>query len=210
METWYPKSWAIPLIVAILIVPAFAGFALGGPALGIGVGGLSAVLLIGIAVRARHRGPIAVDEGEGAVPLTVVALAAIESPADAAHVRELAPPAAGDEDRPEVFVLAPARGRALDRWLSDLDPARYDAQRILTLSIATLTAAGIHAEGRVGDEDPVRATEDLLYQQGSAELAFVVDSHRYDREIDEVRDRLDRPVHRVEVTAPDGGPSTAG
>ena len=66
----------------------------------------------------------------------------------------------GDED--EVRVLVPARIGFLDRWASDVEPAREAAQRSLVATVAALAKAGVKAEARVGDEDVVQAVEDQL------------------------------------------------
>ena len=61
-----------------------------------------------------------------------------------------------------MLVLAPARIRFLDRWASDVEPAREAAQRNLVATVAALAKAGVEAEARVGDEDVVQAVEDQL------------------------------------------------
>ncbi|MGI8726974.1 MAG: hypothetical protein ACR2K6_04765 [Solirubrobacterales bacterium] len=198
MEEWRLKSWALPLIVVALLVPSVAGFAIGGPGLGMALGAASVAALIYLAGRAGRRGPIDVATGEDRDPLLVVALEPIEDPAMVGEITSLL----GDRDpgaegEPEVIVLAPARGRRIRRWLSDSDPARYDAQRNLALSVATLSAAGLHAEGRVGDADPVQAVEDLVYQQPVRALAFAVSGAELDEEISDLRGRIDRPVCRI-------------
>lgn len=73
----------------------------------------------------------------------------------------------------EVLVLAPAHIGFLDRWASDVEAARSDAQRRLVVSVAALAAAGIEAEARVGDEDVVQAVEDQLGSFAATEVILV-------------------------------------
>ena len=68
----------------------------------------------------------------------------------------------GSRDLAEVLILAPARIGFLDRWASDLEPARREAQETLVISVASLAKAGVVAEARVGDEDIVQAVEDQV------------------------------------------------
>ena len=44
----------------------------------------------------------------------------------------------GSRDLAEVMILAPARIGFLDRWASDLEPARREAQKALVISVAWL------------------------------------------------------------------------
>lgn len=198
MEEWRLKSWALPLIVVGLLVPSVAGFAIGGPGLGMALGAASVAALVYLAGRAGHSGPIEVAPSQGREPLLVVALDPVEDPATVDEIASLLGDRDPDPDAgPEVIVLAPARGHRIRRWLSDSDPARYDAQRNLAISVATLSAAGLHAEGRVGDENPVRAVEDLVYQQPIRALAFAVGDADLLPEISDLRERIDRPVQRI-------------
>jgi hypothetical protein len=95
--------------------------------------------------------------GLGVGALTVVAIVVI-----AARQRPRGPivPAPAADQR--AHVLAPARIRFLDRWASDVEPAREAAQRNLVATVAALAKAGVEARARVGDEDVVQAVEDQL------------------------------------------------
>ena len=73
----------------------------------------------------------------------------------------------------EVRVLAPARIGFLDRWASDVEGARQEAQRNLVATVAALAKAGIDAEARVGDEDFVQAVEDQLQSYAADEVVLV-------------------------------------
>lgn len=204
METWHPQPWMLPLIVIVLVVPAFVGFALGGTAVGTAVGALTVASLVVIAGRSKHRGPIefAGDASDG--PLLAVALAPIDDASVANRVATLAE-AGGERDSYAVLVLAPAQPTTAQRWLSDVEPGRVAAQERLAVSIATLTAAGCHAEGRVVDESPLQAIEDMTADHGASRVAFVTRPGADDAVVEEVRERLNRPVERIDVSAATSG-----
>lgn len=147
--------WKLPLVVAAIAVPIALAFLLTGPAVGLPVGALVAVAIVYIAVRQRPRGAIEPAGAGRAEQLLVVVTDPLEDPVAVEQVAQ----AAGDA---EVMVLAPARIGFLDRWASDVEGARRDAQRRLVISVAALAAAGVEAEARVGDEDVVQAVEDQL------------------------------------------------
>ncbi|MFN8217430.1 MAG: hypothetical protein U0R71_12630 [Solirubrobacterales bacterium] len=164
--------WKLPLLVAAIVVPTVAAFWLGGPGAGVTVGALAAVAIVVVAVRARPRGAI----GEPPTPaserrLLVVVTRPLEDPkAIAAIAAEAGPREA--EPAAEVLVLSPVRIGFLDRWASDVEGARRQAQRNLVISVASLAAAGVAAEARVGDEDLVQAVEDTV--QGYAATGVVL------------------------------------
>ena len=79
----------------------------------------------------------------------------------------------GKRDLAEVLILAPARIGFLDRWASDLEPARREAQKTLVISVASLAKVGIAAEARVGDEDIVQAVEDQVGSFKATEVILV-------------------------------------
>ena len=78
-----------------------------------------------------------------------------------------------DEPDVEVQVLAPAQAAFLDRWASDVEPARHAAQETLVATVASLAKAGVEAEARVGDEDVVQAVEDRLQTYPATEVLLV-------------------------------------
>jgi hypothetical protein len=96
-----------------------------------------------------------------------------------------------------VRVIAPARSSRLDRWASDLDPARERAQRTVAVSLGTLAAAGLDAAGSVADGDPVQAVEDELRGFAAREVVLVDGPGIGAGEVEEVRRRLDRPVREL-------------
>jgi hypothetical protein len=166
------SPWKLPLLVLAIVVPVAAGFYAGGPGAGVGAAALVAVGIVVVAVRERPRGAI------GASPasadrrrLLVVVSSAVEDPR---AIREIAAAAARTADGPagatDVLVLAPAQIGFLDRWASDLEGARREAQRRLVITVASLAKAGVSAEARVGDEDLVQAVEDQLRSYPATEV----------------------------------------
>ncbi len=162
--------WKLPLIVAAIVVPIAVGFALAGPALGVAVGALAAVVLLVIAARQRPRGPIGSVPEEGARRrVLIVVTCAVEEPA---AVRKLID-TSGLGGETDVLVLSPARIGFLDRWASDVEGARHAAQQNLVATVAALAKAGVSAEARVGDEDIVQAVEDQLQSFPASDVVLV-------------------------------------
>ncbi len=67
-----------------------------------------------------------------------------------------------DEAGGQVLVVAPALNSRLRHWLSDDAAARRSAELRLDWCLGRLEAAGIPAEGLVGDADPIQAIDDVL------------------------------------------------
>lgn len=193
------RPWTLPLIVLALVLPSIAGFALVGPQLGLAVGALTAAVVIVLAARARYDEPIEVAaRPDRRFRLLVVTGEPISEPGKVSEIAQIA--AAGDRalasgaEEPEVLVLAPAAQSLLDRWASDLGKARSRAQDVLAVSLGALTAAGLDVRGRVGDGDAVQAIEDELRTFPAQEVVLVHGRDLGEREVGEVRRRLDRPV----------------
>lgn len=160
--------WKLPLIVAAIVVPIALSFLTVGPAVGLPIGALVAVAIVIVAVRQRPRRaiePVVADRAKRR--LLVVVTDPLEDPT---VVERVSRAAAGDS---QVIVLAPAQIGFLDRWASDVEGARRDAQRRLVISVAALAAAGVEAEARVGDEDVVQAVEDQLGDFPATEVILV-------------------------------------
>jgi hypothetical protein len=189
--------WKLPLVVAAIAVPIALSFLLIGPAVGLPVGALVAVAIVIVAVRQRPRRAIEPAAADAEQRLLVVIVDPLEDPAAVERVTQVA---AGDA---EVMVLAPVKIGFLDRWASDVEGARRDAQRRLVISVAALAAAGIEAEARVGDEDVVQAVEDQLGNFAATEVILVsaegTESKAASAAADELRSRL-RPAFRWVVT----------
>jgi hypothetical protein len=166
-------SSKLPLLVVAIVVSIVGGFLLGGPGLGVAVGALAAVLLLYAAARMRPLRGI----GESPDPdvrrrLLVVVSRPVEDPRATAVIAADAG-VDGARDLAEVMILAPARIGFLDRWASDLEPARHEAQRTLVISVASLAKVGVVAEARVGDEDIVQAVEDQVGSFKATEVILV-------------------------------------
>ena len=172
-------SWKLPLIVAAITLPIVAAFAIGfaigvgGSGLGLATAALVATTIVVIAARQRPRGTIesapAVDARRHVLLVSTLPVEDPGAVAEIARAAELGA-AAGNAD---VLVLAPARIRFLDRWASDVEPAREAAQRNLVVTVAALAKAGVEAEARVGDEDVVQAVEDQLQTYPATDVVLV-------------------------------------
>ena len=193
--------WKLPFIVAAIAVPIAFFFYLGGPAVGVAAGALAAVAIVAVAVNQRPRGPIGPSEAAPGRRVLIVVGDPLEDPAAVEQV------AAGikGEDPAKAMVLSPARIGFLDRWASDVEGARRDAQRRLVISVAALAAAGVEAEARVGDEDVVQAVEDQLGSFPATEVILVTAAGEQDEAAaaaaEELRTRL-RVGFRWLVTGP--------
>ncbi|HEU5105378.1 MAG TPA: hypothetical protein VFU11_06015 [Solirubrobacterales bacterium] len=161
--------WKIPLVVAAIAVPIAAAFLTVGPALGMAAGAMAAVAIVAVAARQQPRGEIGPPDYAGEQRVLIVVDAPLE---DLAAIEEVAA-VVRTKAASEVMVLAPARIGFLDRWASDVEEARGDAQRRLVISVASLAAAGVEAEARVGDEDVVQAVEDQLGSFPASEVILV-------------------------------------
>jgi hypothetical protein len=168
---------------------------------------VAATVILILAARARFDEPIEVAAAPGdRFTMLVVVTAPLEDPQLAGAIAEIAGAGAKsttpDATRePEILVLAPALNTAVSHWLSDLRQARFEAQRRLTLSLATLAPRDVDAHGQVGDSNTVQAIEDTLRTFPAREVVFVTDSRR-SADVEQVRRRLDRPVRVLESAAP--------
>jgi hypothetical protein len=192
--------WKLPLIVIAIAVPIVAGFYLGGPGVGVGVGALAAVGLIYYAARQRPRGGIGGPSADGVDRVLVVVGHPVEDPATIAEIAAAA--RATDGEPAEVLVLAPARIGFLDRWASDVEEARRQAQRNLVLTVASLAKAGVAADARVGDEDLVQAVEDAIGGFAATEVILVAgdDDEAAERAAAELESRLRVGFRRLLVS----------
>jgi len=167
--------WKLPLVVIAIAAPIAIAFYAGGPGAGVAAGALVAVAIVVVAARERPRGAIGEAlSGADARRLLVVVSTPVEDPG---AIREIAGSARGETGSPgtaaEVLVLSPARVGFLDRWASDVEGARREAQRRLVITVASLAKAGVVAEARVGDEDLVQAVEDQLQSFAATDVVLV-------------------------------------
>jgi hypothetical protein len=174
-------TWKLPFVVVAIVVPIAAAFYAGGPGTGVAVAALVAVGIVYVAVRERPRGAIG-DSPSTADRrrLLVVVSRPAEDPLVIAQVAEAAAAGEGSGAGAEVLVLAPARIGFLDRWASDLEAARREAQQNLVITVASLAKAGVAAEARVGDEDLVQAVEDTMQSFAATDVILVTASAERD------------------------------
>lgn len=189
------RTW----LFGLLIVPSALGFIFLDAGVGLLLGLATSATLLLIAIRARPDGPIEIAAPGPGVRggLLVIALAPIEEPRAAAIIAEIGHPTrevGGDQG---LLLLAPERIAALDRWAGDIERARFESQRVLAVSIATLAAAGIEADGLVGDGDPLQAAEDALRTFAATEVVIVAEPGDHEKAIATLERRLPIPLRRV-------------
>jgi hypothetical protein len=92
--------------------------------------------------------------------------------------------------RATVFVVSPALTGWLHSFVSDIDGAIAAAELRLNAVLDELHAAGVAAEGSVGDEDPLLAIEDSLHDFPATEILVVTDSSQQNWRERHVSERL--------------------
>ena len=193
------RTW----LAGLLVVPVAAAFLLGGGQVGVALGAATAAVIIALAARAKADGPIEVAEPAPGTPggVLILALTAIEDAETVGLVAAMTDPSR-EQAAGGVLVLSPARGTRLDRWADDLERARFESQRVLAVSVASLAAAGIEAVGRVGDGDPLQAAEDTLRSYAATEVVVVAAGGEAESQIADLKQRLALPLRRVSPPAP--------
>ena len=188
-----------PWLVGVVVLFAAGVFLLLGSRAALALGCAAVAFLIVVAARANPDVPIEVaDAGPGArgAPL-VLAIDPIEDPRTAAAIAEIVDPSRPEAQPGSVLVIAPAQSSALARWTDDIEAPRFEAQRSLAVSLASLAAAGVEAEGRVGDGNALRAGEDVLRSYAASEVIVVARPGTEERAIGELERRLPRPLWRI-------------
>jgi hypothetical protein len=106
--------------------------------------------------------------------------------------------------RTQVLVVTPALNSPLRHWVSDEDAARANAGVRLAASLEALERLGIHAQGAVGDADPVQALDDACRTFGPDEI--IISTHPEGRShwletgvVERARERVDVPITHVVV-----------
>ena len=106
--------------------------------------------------------------------------------------------------REQILVVCPALNSAVRTWASDEDGARAAAQARLDACLSRLQQDGVHANGEVGDGDPLQAMEDALRTFGADEI--VISTHPPGRSnwlernvVGNARERFDVPITHVVV-----------
>ncbi len=106
----------------------------------------------------------------------------------------------------DVLVVAPALNTWLRHWLSDDDAARRRAEERAAAWVDLLERRGVHAEGRVGDADPLQAIADALPTFPADEIVIAAQPERSTPLADELvlraRDRFALPVSRAGESLP--------
>jgi hypothetical protein len=195
-------AWKLPLIVGAIATSIVAGFYLGGPGLGMAVGGLAVGSIVVMAVRHPPLYPIVPAQAPDLRRrLLVVVAEPLEDPKAIGLIADVAHGGEGELPEPEILVVTPVRHRFLDRWASDFDRGRERAQRALVLSLASLAGAELSASARVGEESLVQAVEDTLQSFPATEVILVTGSSRQDAADNaagaELELRLRVPLHRL-------------
>jgi hypothetical protein len=196
------KPWTLPLIVAAIVVPVVAGFMVGGPPLGLGVGFLVCAGLVVFAARQRPEGPIETAPAtDSRRHLLIVTNREIDAPAAVEAVSRAAGLDAGDDV--DIRVLAPSTTGFLDRWATDVQAARDEAQRKLVITLAALSRAEVDAQAQVGDAAIVQAVEDQLRSFPATEVVLATGPPDEDpegvRAAEELERRLTQPFRQVEL-----------
>jgi len=100
----------------------------------------------------------------------------------------------------EVLVLVPALNSRLRHWFSDDDGARRRAHDRAAALVDGLEQRGVHAEGRVGDADPLLAIADALPTFPADEIVIAAEPERANRLADDLaaraRQRFALPTFR--------------
>jgi hypothetical protein len=200
--------WKLPLVVVAIAVPIAIAFYVGGPGVGVAAGALVGVAIIVVAARERPRGAIGSALGkEDSRRVLVVVSRPVEDPGTIRELAELVKDDTGSTGATvDVLVLSPARIGFLDRWASDVERARREAQQRLVITIASLAKAGIVAEAGVGDEDLVQAVEDRLQSFAATDVVLVSGGAAEDPDGEaaaiELEQRLRPRFRRVLVSGP--------
>lgn len=191
------RTW----LAGLLILPSLAGFLFLDAGVGMILGVATAATILLVAARSKVDEPVDVADPGPGVPggLFVLAVDPIDDVRTAAIIAASAK-ASRSEAQADVLVVSPARSGILARWTDDVEGARAESERRLSVSLAALAAAGVGSEGRVGDGDPLRAAEDALRSFAAAGVVVVASPGPYEREIGELERRLDRSFRRIDPT----------
>lgn len=193
------KSWHPPLLLALILFPSAAAFALVRPEVGVAVAGVTTSLLVVYLLVWYPWDPI----GRTPMPgpdrrLLVVTTFPIE---DARAITRVADEVklGHEEDESEIHLLTPATNTFLRRWATDIERARERAQGDLVVSVASLTLAGVEAEAQLGDEDVVLAVEDELARFDATEVFLFTRNDPDSRVATELRSRLLPRFHHIDL-----------
>jgi hypothetical protein len=186
------RPFAIPLIIAAIIVPIVGAMALAGSfgaGLGMAVGAIAATSVIVFAARSKPQPTLEVAAGDEDGHRVLVLAIAEATPAAAQQIADIT----GSPS--DVRLLVPVPSHRLDRWLSAEDQARHEAEAQLARSAGVLVAAGLPVSGSVGDADPAQALEDELRGYAADEVVLLTAGQR--DPLGKIESRLGLPLRRV-------------
>lgn len=107
----------------------------------------------------------------------------------------------------DVLVVAPALNSRLRHWLSDEDAARRRAKERADACVEQLERGGVHANGRIGDADPLQAIADVLPTFAANKVLIAAQSAELDRRTDALAERARKrfalPVLQARRARPD-------
>ena len=95
-----------------------------------------------------------------------------------------------------VLVVAPALNSRLRHWASDDRRARCLAAKRMGAFVEQFELRGVHAEGRIGDPDPLLAIADALTTFPADEIVIAADA-RADELARRARTRFSLPTFRA-------------
>jgi GABA permease len=163
---------------------------------------LTAVVLWSILTRGRREPPVAQAPAPSPPDehrILVVANETVGGPELLSEVRSRA-----GGRRVRILVVSPALNSPLRHWVSDEDDARAAAQERLDASLVSMRAAGLDAQGEIGDGDPIQAMEDAIRTFRPDEL--IVSTHPEGRShwlergvVEKARERFAVPLTHVVV-----------
>jgi hypothetical protein len=162
-----------PIVAVVAISVWIVGATmLGGPPAGMAASFVSAATIVILAARARPDTSIEADPGPGN-RILVIACTPLDRPEALESIVTLAQ--VSDPAGAQALIVAPAAMGRVASWTSDLAAGRVAAAERLVVALAGLAAAGVDAIGRVGDTDPLMATEDALRTWPAGKVLFIHD-----------------------------------
>lgn len=188
----------VAAFAAITVASLLGGVWAGVPVLGVLTAGAAFVYL-----RQRPERPVKTAPAHvGPADQRQILVIANETLADVRLVEEIERAAAGY--RKQVRVVCPALTSPVRHWTSDVDGGRAHAQQRLDESLSLLHAAGIDAQGEIGDDDPLLAIENALRRFGADEIIISThpeaDSNWLERDVVErARERFALPITHVVI-----------
>src|SRR5512132_2394764 len=188
------RSWAIPLLIAVICASIVASMALAGlvgAGLGMAVGAVAATGLVVFASRSKPDRKLEVAAADDDGHRVLVVATAEATAASAQRIAELA------GRTTDVRVVVPVASHRLDRWFSAEDNARHEAEALLARSAGALVAAGLPVSGSVGDHDPAQALEDELRGYAADEVVLLSAGDK--DPLGKVQARIGLPLRRVTV-----------